>query len=105
MQSHPRTSVHLPTDRPKLPSNGHAGHRRVGREWRTSVFPTGPCYWGRVSEVGYTSAVNGSALCRQRGIDRVLLATDVIHMQRAAGAFHAQCLVVSPVPADVWAPH
>lgn len=53
----------------------------------------------------YTSAVNGLALYRQRGIDRVLLATDVIHMQRAAGAFHAQRFAVSPVPADAWAPH
>jgi uncharacterized SAM-binding protein YcdF (DUF218 family) len=59
----------------------------------------------KASEDTHASAVNVSALCRQRGIDRVLLVTDAIHMRRAVGAFRAQRLAVSPFPADPWALH
>jgi len=48
------------------------------------------------------SAVNVAALCRDRGIERVLLVTDAVHMRRAAAAFRAQGLSVSPAPADPW---
>jgi len=50
----------------------------------------------------YTSAVYVAAICRSRGIQRVLLVTDAAHMRRAVAAFHAQNLGVSPVPADPW---
>ena len=48
------------------------------------------------------SAVTVAALCRQRNIQHVLLVTDAVHMRRAAAAFRAQGLSVSPVPADPW---
>lgn len=50
----------------------------------------------------HSSAVHVAALCRARGIERVLLVTDAIHMRRAAAVFLAQGLRVSPVPADPW---
>jgi uncharacterized SAM-binding protein YcdF (DUF218 family) len=52
------------------------------------------------SENTHTSSVHVAALCRQRGIDRVLFVTDAVHMRRAGGVFRAQHLSVSPVPAD-----
>jgi uncharacterized SAM-binding protein YcdF (DUF218 family) len=55
------------------------------------------------SENTHASAVNVAALCRQRGIERVLLVTDATHMRRAVAAFRAQQLSVSPFPADPWA--
>jgi len=48
------------------------------------------------------SAVNVAALCRERGIERVLLVSDAVHMRRATAAFRAQRLAVSPAPADPW---
>jgi uncharacterized SAM-binding protein YcdF (DUF218 family) len=48
----------------------------------------------------YTSGVQVRELCRQLGIDRVLLVTDAVHMRRAIAAFRAQNLAVSPIPAD-----
>jgi len=54
------------------------------------------------SENTHFSAVNVAALCRQRNIQHVLLVTDAVHMRRAAAAFRAQGLSVSPVPADPW---
>ncbi len=48
----------------------------------------------------HESAVHVAALCRERGIQHVLLITDASHMRRAAGAFRAQHLQVSPAPAD-----
>ncbi len=55
------------------------------------------------SQDTHTSAVRVAALCRQRGIETVLLVIDAVHMRRAVGAFHAQHLSVFPVPADPWA--
>ncbi len=49
------------------------------------------------------SAVNVAALCREKGIERVLLVTDAAHMRRAMASFEAQGLSVSPAPADPWA--
>ena len=49
------------------------------------------------------SAVNVAALCREKGIERVLLVTDAAHMRRAMASFEAQGLTVSPAPADPWA--
>jgi len=54
------------------------------------------------SQNTHFSAVNVAALCRQRHIQHVLLVTDAVHMRRAAAAFRAQGLSVSPVPADPW---
>ena len=54
------------------------------------------------SQDTHFSAVNVAALCRQRNIQHVLLVTDAVHMRRAAAAFRAQGLSVSPVPADPW---
>lgn len=50
----------------------------------------------------HTSAVEVAALCRSRGIQRVLLVTNAAHMRRALAAFEAQHVTVSPVPADPW---
>ena len=55
------------------------------------------------SEDTHASAVHVAALCRQRGIERVLLVSDAMHMRRAVSVFHAQRLPVSPVPVDPWA--
>ena len=54
------------------------------------------------SQNTHFSAVKVAALCRQRNIQHVLLVTDAVHMRRAAAAFRAQGLSVSPVPADPW---
>ncbi len=51
----------------------------------------------------YSSGVHVRDLCRALGIQRILLVTDAVHMRRAVAVFHAQGLVVSPVPADPWA--
>ncbi len=56
----------------------------------------------RGSQNTHFSAVQVAALCRARNIERVLLVTDAIHMRRAAAAFRAQHLAVSPAPADPW---
>jgi len=48
------------------------------------------------------SAVQVAALCRDLGIDHVLLVTDAVHMRRAAATFREQHLSVSPVSADPW---
>ena len=53
----------------------------------------------------HASSVHIAEHCRERGIDRVLLVTDALHMRRAVGAFRAQHLAVSPVPADPWTLH
>ena len=55
------------------------------------------------SQNTHASAVQVAALCRARGIQRVLLVTDAVHLRRAVAAFRAQGLEVSPVPADPWA--
>jgi uncharacterized SAM-binding protein YcdF (DUF218 family) len=55
------------------------------------------------SENTHSSAMHVAALCRRRGIERILLVTDAVHMRRAVSAFRAQHLSVSPVPADPWA--
>jgi uncharacterized SAM-binding protein YcdF (DUF218 family) len=55
------------------------------------------------SENTHISAVKVAALCRRRGIERVLLVTDAVHTRRAVAAFRAQHLTVFPVPADPWA--
>jgi uncharacterized SAM-binding protein YcdF (DUF218 family) len=54
------------------------------------------------SENTHSSAVFVSAICRDLGIQRVLLVTDAVHMRRAMAAFRAQHLSVSPVSADPW---
>jgi uncharacterized SAM-binding protein YcdF (DUF218 family) len=59
----------------------------------------------KASENTHASAINVSALCRQRRIERVLLVTNAVHMRRAVSAFRAQHLSVSPAPADPWALH
>ncbi len=55
------------------------------------------------SQNTYLSGVNVAALCREKGIERVLLVTDAAHMRRAMASFEAQGLTVSPAPADPWA--
>jgi uncharacterized SAM-binding protein YcdF (DUF218 family) len=65
--------------------------------------PTTAILLEKASADTHASAVNVSALCRQRGIERVLLVTDAVHMRRAVGAFRAQRLATSPAPADPWA--
>ncbi len=55
------------------------------------------------SQNTYSSAVHVGAMCRELGIQRVLLVTDASHMRRAVAAFQKQNLLVSPAPSDSWA--
>jgi uncharacterized SAM-binding protein YcdF (DUF218 family) len=50
----------------------------------------------------YESGVKVSSLCRDRGIRRVILVTDAVHLRRAVAVFEAQGLEVLPVAADPW---
>jgi uncharacterized SAM-binding protein YcdF (DUF218 family) len=52
------------------------------------------------STTTHTNAVYTAQLCRERGIDRIVLVTSAWHMRRALATFRATGLTVVPAPAD-----
>lgn len=83
--------------------------------WRTPDAPSAPAMatlmesWGvpadsilreSRSTTTHTNAVYTAQLCRERGIDRIVLVTSAWHMRRALATFRATGLTVVPAPAD-----
>ena len=67
---------------------------------RVMAVPPGAMLLETQSRTTHDNARFSAAMLRERGVQRVILVTSAFHMRRAAAAFAAQGIEVTPAPTD-----